>query len=719
MRLRSGTDTMERKIDMNEARESEQGLNTEQEIDNNVKEKNSSEQEIVDLATQSSKDNNTETMTSPEDATQALLRQMLVKINELTSSNQQIQEQQEKLNNTQTHIQEKLNNTQTHIQEQLNSTQTQIQIQIQETIEKGNTKLEQQIKTQIKEVQDKIEINNTQIREEVAQSLGRVQKEIEKNVSRMEDNLRAEVGATKEQARENNTKICENSSQLSVLESRVIQLNSQIEIANKRITISENEIRNNTRGLERNTEEIKSQLSSLRSVKEKDCDRRNANDNDRDLEHIPVIQIEENEPTNGQSSHRENNDVHNNVRQAEPQGQFQNFTLNEIKLPRFAGAETDHPLRYIKDLELYFEIQGVPNRLKLSIVKNSLIKQAIWWFDLHSTSINNYSDFKALFLQDYWSVSRQQAIRVEIVNGRYEARRHGNYSEYFIMLMQKAGHLSPPIPLDELLSCIAKHYPSEIRAALVISRPKSTKEMLQLLRELQPSSNPKNPSSDLRGDAASGTKREANFSRGEWAERSTNSSPEEKKQKNVSKGAQKYNNDHGNNTNHNNGIGRYQNNGTNNSNNFQQSRNQGPTDQGNRFTRNNTGSWSRNPNHNNGRNPRINHMNFYRPFYNNWAHVPHWWKNPRYNYRPWRAHNNGGRFAPYRNNNGRQNNHRQGNNGQQWSRNNGRDHRRTAPADNPEVLNVSDEQVDRIEPQVTNNNANNNNGSLNGSPVQG
>ena len=189
------------------------------------------------------------------------------------------------------------------------------------------------------------------------------------------------------------------------------------------------------------------------------------------------------------------------------------------------------------------------------------------------------------------------------MQGRYEAKKLGSYVYYFIMISQKARYLEPQLPQSDLFSCIAKHFPGEIKSALVVTRPKDAKEMLQLLRELQPATHSRYRSSENpRGEAQSVRKTEGSNVRGDWAPNASTSSPENRNSRNVNKS-------------HNNGNyeaagGRRPNNK-----NHNRFNNQGQFDQ--KHSPGGGSNFQRNRSHNNenrrqifNRNPRVNNINF-------------------------------------------------------------------------------------------------------------
>ena len=64
-----------------------------------------------------------------------------------------------------------------------------------------------------------------------------------------------------------------------------------------------------------------------------------------------------------------NHDVQNNVNLGEQQARSNpiNFTLGEIALPRYGDKSHEHPIKFIRDLEQFFELRNVPLELRKSV----------------------------------------------------------------------------------------------------------------------------------------------------------------------------------------------------------------------------------------------------------------------------------------------------------------------------------------------------------------
>ena len=170
--------------------------------------------------------------------------------------------------------------------------------------------------------------------------------------------------------------------------------------------------------------------------------------------------------------------------------------LNDISIRKFGNTANQNPLRYIKYLETFFELRAVLRYARLVVVKHSLYANCIGWYDMHVNDQMSYEEFKDLFLRHYWDQCRQSEIRFQIMNGKYDPRKHGPISEYFILIGRQARFLDPEILMGEFIFLMANQYTSDVRSALIESKPQGHQEVIRLLKELQPTTSKMSHSMD-------------------------------------------------------------------------------------------------------------------------------------------------------------------------------------------------------------------------------
>ncbi len=187
---------------------------------------------------------------------------------------------------------------------------------------------------------------------------------------------------------------------------------------------------------------------------------------------------------NASANARSNENVDMSVQEMHVR-QTNNFVLSDVILPKFGNRQHENPLQYLKDLQNFFDLRAVPEQSKLLVVKNSLIGNCSSWFEMYIDMSMCYEEFKRAFMDQYWDIRKQNEVKNKIVNGMYNVKRDGNMCDYFLKMGQLAKFVDPPISPQELISLVANHFPTEARSAIIISKPKTFKETMQLLKELQ------------------------------------------------------------------------------------------------------------------------------------------------------------------------------------------------------------------------------------------
>ena len=192
-------------------------------------------------------------------------------------------------------------------------------------------------------------------------------------------------------------------------------------------------------------------------------------------------------PENSISACSENSICNHSSEQISPRSW--NLSATDVTLPKFNNENGQNPLRFIRDLENYFEIRSVPEQLKLVIVRNCLHGNAGNWFEMLNTRETIYSEFRRKFLEHYWDRHRQEEIKLKLTSGKFKPNGHLKMADYFIQVGQQARLLDPPIAPEELVNIVANHFAPEIRSAIIVSRPRTCEQMVNLLKELQGTQN--------------------------------------------------------------------------------------------------------------------------------------------------------------------------------------------------------------------------------------
>ena len=357
-------------------------------------------------------------------------------------------------------IEENSSRLKEQIESEVRSEVEKVQIEVRSEVEK----VQSEVRNEVEKVQSEVEKVQSEVRNEV----GKVQSEVEK----VQNEVRSEIGKVQQELNEN-VKI--NSERMTIIERHVLDVRSQIQTVSHRLKKTEASTQDHTRVVEKDKQTQSHVVDLTDKVDTAIPSTSSGGSNQGNLN----VQ-------NEQSPLQQNVTIPNVHVEPNVMTSTQNFILSELILPKFGNAPSENPLRYIREMEQFFELRSVPHKFKMSVIRQSLINDVAIWFDMQISKDFDYDTFKDLFISHYWDRSRQAEIRYEILNGKYEQRKHKSMVEYFIRLGQQAKFLEPPVPMEEFIIAIANHYPPEIRSAIVISRPHSVTEMMNLLKELQP-----------------------------------------------------------------------------------------------------------------------------------------------------------------------------------------------------------------------------------------
>jgi len=132
----------------------------------------------------------------------------------------------------------------------------------------------------------------------------------------------------------------------------------------------------------------------------------------------------------------------------------------EISKPTFYGNYKDqHPIDFLQNLEKYFRVKQINNEKKLLIIRDCLRNAAGDWFATVRFQIRNYSDFRDVFIDEFWSREIQIQTWSSCLNTS-QVPSNVTYREHFAQWSAKLRHLQvPQISEEEIVTNIASHYP--------------------------------------------------------------------------------------------------------------------------------------------------------------------------------------------------------------------------------------------------------------------
>jgi hypothetical protein len=160
--------------------------------------------------------------------------------------------------------------------------------------------------------------------------------------------------------------------------------------------------------------------------------------------------------------------------------------LNEFNLPVFSDSASQMIGNFLKYLDSYFELKGVPEQLKLPLASRAIQDPfAKSWLNAEYSKLANYQQFKLEITQLLWNDLQQSAVRCKIFQGKFDERGNDTMAGHYLKYVNLAGSLSPPLSEIDLTGALTAHYSAEVQMCIISANLKSTQEVITFLGQLQ------------------------------------------------------------------------------------------------------------------------------------------------------------------------------------------------------------------------------------------
>ena len=452
---------------------------------------------------------NVNNLTQKFDNTQAQLTELRDDLKESIASSEN--RSRENMVSLQNRLTENINNTQVRLTENLKSLQDHVGdlqgniVSMEGRIENKITNITADIRNEIGRMENNIvDVRNSVT--EVRSQVENLQTEIDGQIENKMEGLQIEVNRRVE-------------STVGALHSQIDSMNTQVGSLNEQManlqTVTQS-MENKTRGrfidLEREVvkinemscDKLRSLEKEINDVQNKLRENGNRSGNGEGLPRVPE------NPNERPGSSRACDDrpisegiVRQNESENLPLSTFSvrapNSILNDLVIPTFSNRADQNPVKFLNSLETYLELKMIPEAHKMLIVKSALTGPALAWRELVLGPDISYIDFRRKFMSNYWNNTKQDELRNKISHGKFNVKGRLNMEDYFLELGQAALLLDPPLSNTEFIDNAARHFPPEIRNALVVARPQTFEETIALLKQLQ-GRNIGDRSHDNRGD---------------------------------------------------------------------------------------------------------------------------------------------------------------------------------------------------------------------------
>jgi hypothetical protein len=159
---------------------------------------------------------------------------------------------------------------------------------------------------------------------------------------------------------------------------------------------------------------------------------------------------------------------------------------SDFPLPQYDVSAGTNPVFHIKQLDEFMKLRGIPKAHQLAIAFRSITgvmgKQ---WLETVSHKLTDYGDFKAAFLQVWWSAAQQSLARCNLYQGRYNRQSNLTLSGHFLQYATLGSYLDPRPSDPELIEAIRYHFPIGVQRAMLSNQLRTVAEALDLLRRIE------------------------------------------------------------------------------------------------------------------------------------------------------------------------------------------------------------------------------------------
>lgn len=149
--------------------------------------------------------------------------------------------------------------------------------------------------------------------------------------------------------------------------------------------------------------------------------------------------------------------------------------------PRYPGKGSTHPVAFIEDLDVY--LRRLPNRdHAVDDIVSCLEGDVRNWARLYRDRWVTVADFKRDFLQTYWGEIEQSSLRRRIICEHWNPDKTKTMLEHFLSYTSQAKMLTNPLPEEQLVNDLVRHFPKEIQYMWILRKGTSIIEAAEFLR---------------------------------------------------------------------------------------------------------------------------------------------------------------------------------------------------------------------------------------------
>lgn len=133
------------------------------------------------------------------------------------------------------------------------------------------------------------------------------------------------------------------------------------------------------------------------------------------------------------------------------------------QIPMFDNQNI-HPVEFLEHIEHIYHQGNMSFDNFRFLITNNFKGEASLWRQAFLHTFENFQDFKAAFLNHFWSESTQLQVKLRLQAARYN---EGSLTNHFMKCVNMAKHLSQPFPELFLIKTIAQGFPPNVSSILI------------------------------------------------------------------------------------------------------------------------------------------------------------------------------------------------------------------------------------------------------------
>ena len=162
------------------------------------------------------------------------------------------------------------------------------------------------------------------------------------------------------------------------------------------------------------------------------------------------------------------------------------LSSSELPLPLFNEDKDTNPVYHLRQLDQFLQFRGVPKAMQLAVAFRSIVgPMSSQWLETVSWNLQDYTQFKQVFLKTWWSTARQSLVKCRLYQGIYDRNSGLSLSGYFLKQATIASYLDPKPTEIEITEALRYHYPIGIQRAMLSTQIRSIEETLDLLKRVE------------------------------------------------------------------------------------------------------------------------------------------------------------------------------------------------------------------------------------------